>query len=105
MPPRRPLDANLHVGSGIYLVYSEHISAIPIEKGRDPVTGDIVDMFMMDLLMLESSNRSPLSCASCRGGRIPAAVAAVGVLSNREGGMLRKSAVAAEVAMLCALPA
>jgi hypothetical protein len=21
MPPRRPLDANLHVGSGIYLVY------------------------------------------------------------------------------------
>ena len=22
----------LHVGSGIYLVYSEHISAIPIEK-------------------------------------------------------------------------
>ena len=25
-------DANLHVGSGIYLVYPEHISAIPIEK-------------------------------------------------------------------------
>ena len=29
-----PLDAKLHVGSGIYLVYSEHISAIPIEKGE-----------------------------------------------------------------------
>jgi hypothetical protein len=27
-----PLYANLHVGSGVYLVYSEHISAIPIEK-------------------------------------------------------------------------
>jgi hypothetical protein len=47
MPRRRPLDANLHVGSGIYLVYSEHISVIPIEKGRDPVIGDSVDMFMM----------------------------------------------------------
>jgi hypothetical protein len=34
MPPRRPLDANLHVGSGIYLVDSEHISAIPIEKAE-----------------------------------------------------------------------
>src|SRR5215469_2100423 len=59
MPPRRPLDANLRVGSGIYLAYSEHISAIPIEKGRDPVIGDIVDMFMMGLLVLEASNPLP----------------------------------------------
>jgi len=44
-----PSGCNLHVGSGIYLVYSEHISAIPIEKGRDPVIGDIVDMFIMGL--------------------------------------------------------
>src|SRR5215471_19506620 len=102
MPPRRPSGCNLHVGSGIYLVYSEHISAIPIEKGRDPVIGDIVDMFMMGLLMLESSNRSPLRCASCRAGQIPAAVAPVGAPRNGGGGMLRKSTVAA-VAMLFAL--
>src|SRR5262249_40910514 len=73
-------------------------------KRPRPVTGDIVDMFMMGLLMLESSNRSPLSCASCRAGQIPAAVAPVGVPRSGEGGMLRKSAVAA-VGMRFALPA
>src|SRR4051794_2784769 len=104
LPPRRPLNADLHVGSGIYLVYSEHIPAIPIEKSRDPVTGDIMDMFMMGLLMLKSSNRSPLGCASCRAGQIPAAVAPVGAPKNGEGGMLRYSAVAA-VGLLVALPA
>src|SRR3954447_22469027 len=55
-------------------------------------------------LMLESSNRSPLGCASCRAGQISAAVAPVGAPRNGEGRMLRKSAVAA-VAMLFALPA
>src|SRR5262249_35643719 len=64
----------------------------------------IADMFMMGLLMLESSNRSPLSCASCRAGQIPALVAPVAAPRNGEGGMLRKSAVAA-VVMLFALPA
>src|SRR3954469_24315759 len=104
MPLRRPLDANLHVGSGIYLVYSEHISVILIEKGRDPVISDIVDMFMMGLLMLESSNRSPSGCVNCRAGQIPAAVAPVSAPRNGEGGMLRKSTVAA-IAMLFALAA
>src|SRR2546423_4836830 len=74
-------------------------------KGRDPLIGEIMEMFMMGLLILESSNRSPLSCASCRAGQIPAAVAPVGAPRNGEGGMLRKSAVAAAVAMLFALPA
>src|SRR5438046_1291401 len=55
--------------------------------------------------MRESSNRSPLSCASCRAGQIPAVVAPVGAPRNGEGRMLRKSAVAAAVAMHFALPA
>src|SRR5215467_13044562 len=73
-------------------------------NGRDPVIGGIVDMFMLGLQMLESSNRSPLSCARCRAGQIPAAVAPVGTPRNGEGAMLRRSAVAA-AAMLFALPA
>src|SRR5215469_12821562 len=62
-------------------------------------------MFVMGLLMHESSNRLPLGCASCCAGQIPAAVAPVDAPRKREGGMLRRSAVAAAVAMLFALPA
>src|SRR5689334_15473802 len=82
---------------------SEHISAIPIERGRDPVIGDIVDMLMMSLLSLNCQT-APFSCGSCRAGQIPAAVAPVGAPRNGEGRMLRKSAVAAAIAMLFALP-
>src|ERR1044071_2991211 len=105
MPPGRPLEASLHVGSGIYLDYSEHISAIPIEKGRDPVMGNIADMFTTVLLMLEASNRLPLGCESCRAGQIPAAVAPVGSRRNGESRIFRNAAVAASFAMLFVVPA
>src|SRR5690242_12593462 len=54
---------------------------------------------------LGANLHSPLGCASCRAGQIPAAVAPVGAPRNGEGGMLRNSALAAAAAMLFALPA
>src|SRR5436189_5968583 len=74
-------------------------------KRRDPVIGDVVNMFMMGPPMFELSNCSALSCAFAVLDKSQPRWHLFGAPRNGEGGMLRKSAMAAAVAMLFALPA